>query len=183
MKRFIKYFGLLAMVAVFSVSCDQHPSLQKYYVDSNENAEFLKFDVPASVLSLKNEDASEEVKETLKSIKKVNFLAFQLKETNKAEYKVEKQKVRKILKNPKYQELITIGHGKQSYTVKFLGEEDAIDEVIFFGSDKEKGFALVRILGKNMDPSKMMALAQELKLDGEDGSMEQIGSFMKNLNL
>lgn len=179
----MKYFGLLAMLAVFTVSCDQHPSLQKYYVDSNENAEFLKFDVPASLLSLKDENVSEEVKQTLKSIKKVNFLAFPLKETNSAEFKIEKQKVKEILKNPKYQELITIGSGKQSYTVKFLGEETAIDEVIFFGSDKEKGFALVRILGNNMDPSKMMALAQELKFDGDDGSMKQIESFMKNLNL
>jgi len=183
MKRFIKIFGILAIVAIFSVGCDQHPSLQKYYVDSNENAEFLKFDIPVSILSLKNEDTSEEVKKTLKSIKKVNFLAFQLKETNKAEFIDEKQKVKEILKNPKYQELITIGHGKQSYTVKFLGEEDAIDEVIFFGSDEDRGFALVRVLGKNMNPSKMMVLAQELKLNGDDGSMKQIESFINNLNL
>ena len=183
MKKCIKYFGILTIVAIFSVGCDQHPSLQKYYVDSNENAEFLKFDVPASLLSLKDDGSSEEVKQTLKSIKKVNFLAFQLKDTNKAEFKLEKQKVKEILKNPKYQELITIGSGKQSYTVKFLGEEDAIDEVIFFGSDKEKGFALVRVLGKNMNPSKMMTLAQELKFDRDDDSMKQLGSFMKNLNL
>ena len=67
MKQFIKYFGILLMIALVSVSCDQHPSLQKYYVDSNENAEFLKFDVPARLLSLKSEETSEEVKQTLKS--------------------------------------------------------------------------------------------------------------------
>lgn len=163
------------------VSCDSNPTLQKYYVDSNENNDFISVDIPASLLSLKNENTSAEVKETLKSIKKVNFLGFQLKDSNKAEFKIEKQKVKEILKNPKYQELFSMG-GKQSVSVKFLGEEDAIDEIIVYGSDKDKGFALVRILGNKMDPSKMMALAEELDFEGENGSMKQIESFMKNMN-
>lgn len=182
MKKNIKYFGLLVMIAVLTVSCNEHPSLQKYYVDSNENADMISFDVPASILSLKDENVSEDVKETLKSIKKLNFLGFQLKEGNQAEYKVEKQKVKEILTNPKYQELISVG-GKQSISIKFLGEEDAIDEVIIFGSDKERGFALVRILGNNMDPSKMMLLANEIKYDGDKGDLKGLESFFGNLNL
>ncbi|PHR72914.1 MAG: hypothetical protein COA67_04210 [Lutibacter sp.] len=181
MRKYIKNFGLLAVIAMLTVSCDQNPSLQKYYVDSNENTDFISLDIPVNVLSLKTEDASAEIKETLKSIKKVNFLGYQLKEDNIVEYKIEKQKIKEILKNPKYQDLFSMG-GKQSVQVKFLGEEDAIDEVIVFGSDKEKGFALVRVLGNNMDPSKMMALAQELKFDGEEGSMKQLESFMKSFN-
>lgn len=182
MKNYIKYFGVLAVIALLTVSCDQHPSLQKYYVDSNENTDFISLDIPASILSLKGEDVSDEVKETLKSIKKLNFLGYQLKEGNNAEYKIEKQKIKEILNNPKYQDLISIG-GKQSVTVKFLGEEDAIDEVIIFGSDKEKGFALVRILGKNMDPSKMMLLANQIKYDGDKGDLKGLESFFSNLNL
>ena len=181
MRKYIKHFGLLAIVVLLTVSCDQHPSLQKYYVDSNENTGFISFDIPASLLSLKNEGVSSEVKETLKSIKKVNFLGYQLKGDNEAEYKIEKQKIKEILKNPKYQELMSIG-GKQSMTIKFLGEDDAIDEVIIFGSDKEKGFAVVRILGNNMDPSKMMLLANEIKYNGEEGDLKGLESFFKNLN-
>lgn len=181
MTNFIKYFGMLVVIALLTVSCDEHPSLQKYYVDSNENTDFISLDIPASILSLKDENVSEEVKATLKSIKKLNFLGFQLKEGNQAEYKIEKQKIKEILKNPKYQELISVG-GKQSFTIKFMGEEDAIDEVIVFGSDREKGFALVRILGSNMDPSKMMLLANEIKYDGDEGDLKGLGSFLKNLN-
>ncbi len=177
----MKHFGLLVLITLLMVSCDSNPTLQKYYVDSNENNDFISVDIPASLLSLKNENTSAEVKETLKSIKKVNFLGFQLKDSNKAEFKIEKQKVKEILKNPKYQELFSMG-GKQSVSVKFLGEEDAIDEIIVYGSDKDKGFALVRILGNKMDPSKMMALAEELDFEGENGSMKQIESFMKNMN-
>lgn len=181
MKKHIKYFGMLAVIALLTISCDEHPSLQKYYVDSNENTDFISLDIPASILSLKDENVSEEVKETLKSIKKVNFLGFKLKDDNQAAYKIEKQKIKEILKNPKYQELISVG-GKQSFTIKFLGEDDAIDEVIVFGSDKDKGFALVRILGNNMDPSKMMLLANEIKYDGDKGDLKGLESFLKNLN-
>lgn len=182
MRKYIKHFGVLAIIALITISCDEHPSLQKYYVDSNENTDFISFDIPASILSLKNENVSKEVKETLKSIKKVNFLGFQLKDSNEAEYKIEKQKIKGILKNPKYQELISVG-GKQSFTIKFLGEDDAIDEVIVFGSDKEKGFALVRILGKDMDPSKMMLLANEIKYDGDEGDLKGLESFFSNFDL
>ncbi|MCF6279855.1 MAG: DUF4252 domain-containing protein [Flavobacteriaceae bacterium] len=181
MKKYMKHFGLLAVIALLTISCDKHPSLQKYYVDSNENTDFISLDIPASILSLKDENVSVEVKETLKSIKKVNFLGFQLKDGNEAEYKIEKQKVKEILNNPKYQELISVG-GKQSFTIKFLGEDNAIDEVIVFGSDRSKGFALIRILGKDMDPSKMMLLANEIKYDGDEGDLKGLESFFKNLN-
>ena len=181
MKKFIKHIGLLSLIAFLLIACDKNPSLQKYYVDSNENTDFITFDVPASVLSLKNEDASKEVKETLKSIKKVNFLGFQLKEDNQEKYKIEKQKISKILSNSKYQDLMSIG-GKQSLTVKFLGTEDAIDEVIIFGSDKDKGFALVRVLGNNMDPSKMMLLINKIKYNGNKEDLKGLESFFKSIN-
>ena len=66
--------------------------------------------------------------------------------------------------------------------VNFLGEADAIDEIIIYGSDKELGFALVRVLGNKMDPAKMMKLVNEVNLDDDSGSMQQIGAFMKNFN-
>jgi hypothetical protein len=182
MKQFFKYFGILAMIAIFTISCDDNPSLQKYYVDSQESADFISLDIPASVIQLKDENTSADAIKTLESIKKVNFLGFRLTDKNIVEFSAEKLKVKQILKNPKYQELISIGGSNQSLSVKFLGEDDAIDEVIIFGSDKEQGFALVRVLGSNMDPAKMMQLAQEIKVDGQDSSLKQLESFIKNFN-
>ena len=182
MKQFIKYSMMIIALAMLTISCNNNPSLQKYYVDSLENANFIALDIPSSILKLKNDDVSEDVRETLKTIKKVNILGFQIKEDNKAEYDAEKVKVKAILKNPKYQELVRVGSGGKSLSVKFLGEGDAIDEVILYGSDKELGFALIRILGDGMDPSKMMALVQEINIDDENGSFKQIESFMKNID-
>ncbi len=182
MKPFFKYFGILAMIALFTISCDDDPSLQKYYVESQESTDFISLDIPASVIQLKEGSTSADATQTLETIKKVNFLGFKLTDKNVTEFTAEKLKVKQILKNPKYQELISMGGGNKSLTVKFLGEDNAIDEVIIFGSDKEQGFALVRVLGSNMDPAKMMQLAQEIKVDGEDSSLKQLESFMKNLN-
>lgn len=182
MKNIFKYLALVVAISTLIVSCDSYPSLQKYYVDSQSSADFIALDIPASIVTLKEEDASEEVRATLKTIKKINFLGFQMSDTNIDEYKIEQQKVKAILKNPKYQELIRLNMGAKSLVVKFLGEEDAIDEVIFYGADKELGFALVRVLGDKMNPAKMMALAQEINIDGDAAGLQQIGSFLKSVN-
>ncbi|OIQ37834.1 MAG: hypothetical protein BM563_07760 [Bacteroidetes bacterium MedPE-SWsnd-G1] len=172
----------IALTALIFVSCDQYPSLQKYFVDSQGSSEFIALDIPASIVSLKEEDASEETIETLKSIKKINFLGYQITEENTEAYKAEQQKVKEILKNPKYEDLIRLGGEGKTLVVKFLGEEDAIDEVIFYGADKELGFALVRVLGDDMEPAKMMELAQQVNIDDDSASIQQITSFMKNVS-
>jgi tRNA(Ile2) C34 agmatinyltransferase TiaS len=43
-----------------------------------------------------------------------------------------------------------------------LGEEDAIDEVIVFASDSDKGFAVFRLLGDNMRPGDMIKLMNSI---------------------
>lgn len=182
MKNILKPILLLFVAVTTLMACSSHPSLQRYYVDNQGTSNFVAVDIPASIVSLKDADASEEVKETLKSIKKINFLGFQLKEGNAADYAVEKQKVKEILKNPKYQELVKMSSGGKSLSVKYTGQEDAVNEVILFGYDKELGFALVRVLGDEMDPSKMMMLAQEIQVNSEDGgSLSQIEAFLKEI--
>ena len=98
MKQFFKYFGILVIIAIFTISCDNDPSLQKYYVDSQESIDFISLDIPASIIQLKDENASADAIKTLESIKKVNFLGFKLTDQNVAEFTAEKLKVKQILK-------------------------------------------------------------------------------------
>lgn len=181
MKSIIKFLGI-AFIAILSfVSCDNNPSLQKYYVDSKENNAFISVDLPANILQLKDENVSEDVKNTLETIKKVNFLALQLTETNEALYTSEKLKVNAILKNPKYKQLMRMNMGKGSVSVNYLGEEEAIDEIVIFGSDASKGFAVVRVIGENMNPSDIMKIAQEIKMDGDSAQLKQLGGLFSSL--
>jgi len=180
MKNILKFTGLVVAIVLLTTACDTNPSLQKYYVDSKENSEFISLDLPSSILQLKDTDVSDDVKNTLETIKKVNFLALQLNETNKELFNSEKQKVKDILKNTKYKQLIRMNMGSGNVTVNYLGDEDAIDEVIIFGSDNDKGFALVRIIGNNMNPSNILKLAQEIKMDGDSDQLKQLGSLFSS---
>ncbi|REE81768.1 uncharacterized protein DUF4252 [Lutibacter oceani] len=181
MKSIIKYTGLLLIFAFTFIACDSNPSLQKYYVDSKENNEFISIDLPANILELKNDEVSEDIKTTLETIKKVNFLALQLNETNKDLYVSEKAKVNAILKNPKYKQLMRMNMGKGSVSVNYLGEENAIDEIVIFGSDNNKGFAVVRVIGENMNPNDIMKMANDIKLDGDSDQLKQLGGLFSSL--
>lgn len=181
MKIFLKVSIIVFFTAILTVACDTKPTLQKYYVDSKENNAFISVDLPANIIELKDENVSEEVKNTLKTIKKVNFLALQINESNQELFDAEKEKVAEILKNPDYKQLMRIKTADGNVTVNYLGAEDAIDEVIIFGSDSKRGFALVRVLGENMNPAEILSLAQEIKLDGNSEQFKQLGGLLGSI--
>jgi hypothetical protein len=41
--------------------------------------------------------------------------------------------------------------GKEGASVSFVGTDDHIEEFVFFANKEENGFAVVRILGKDMN--------------------------------
>jgi len=181
MNTFLKISTVLFTAALLTVACDTKPTLQKYYVDSKENNAFISVDLPANIIELKDENVSEEVKNTLKTIKKVNFLALQINETNQELFNAEKEKVKEILKNPSYKQLIRMNTGSGNVTVNYLGSEDSIDEVVIFGSDSKRGFALVRVIGEKMNPAEIFSMAQEIKLDGNSQQLKQLGGLLGSI--
>ncbi|MGV8946045.1 MAG: DUF4252 domain-containing protein [Lutibacter sp.] len=181
MKTFLKISLVTFVMFIITTACNTAPSLQKYYVDSKENNEFISIDLPSSIIKLKDGDVSEDVKNTLETIKKVNFLALQINDTNQELFKTEKEKVKEILKNPKYKQLARMKSGKGDITVNYLGDEDAIDEVVIFGSDDQRGFAIIRVIGENMNPANIFAITQEIKLDGDSQQLKQMGELFSSL--
>ena len=178
MKRI--YISLVSVVITLTVlvSCNSEPSLQKYYVDKQSSDNFISLDLPSSMVTLSN-DASSETKETMNSIKKLNILAFKLNDTNKDAFLIEVKKVKAILKNKSYSELIRVKHKDANIIVKFLGDDDAVDEFILFASDNSKGFALARILGNHMDPEKIMKMAKNLKdFDTDSNAFSQFKGLL-----
>ena len=71
--------------------------------------------------------------------------------------------------------------GKGNVSVSYLGKEDAIDEVVIFGLDDKKGFALVRVLGENMSPSEILKLTQDIKIDSDSNQMKQLEGVLTNI--
>ena len=108
--------------------------------------------------------------QAMHSFDKMNVLAFKLNDKNKAQFETERAKVSAILKDEKYQQLMKFGSGKEGASVSFVGTDEHIDEFVFFANRNENGFAVVRVLGKDMNPThimNMMSVLQQSNIDLE----------------
>ena len=74
MKKYI-YVSVFLLLVLLASSCQQKTTLQEYLVQSQDKNGFITIDVPTSFLQLKSKDVSQEVKATLKSIRKINVVA------------------------------------------------------------------------------------------------------------
>ena len=178
MKSILK--SITAVLAILLASCSSEQTLQEYFVDSAENPNFLSIDLPASILKMDAVELTPAQKEAVESLRKFNLLAFRTNLDNMPEYELEKEKVNQILKGDEFVELMKIKSKYGNGVIKYLGDEDAIDEVIIFGDQDSKGFALIRVLGNDMNPAHIMELMQAIqKSDYKGEGLGEIGEFLK----
>ena len=156
-------YCFLAICSLILLSCNSEPSLQKYFVENTENNNFIALDVSPSILNIDKTKLSAEQNQALQSFDKMNILAFKLNATNQAQFEIERAKVDTILKDVKYQQLMKFGSGKEGASVSFVGSDDHIEEFVLFANKKETGFAVVRILGKDMNPTNIMTMMSVLQ--------------------
>jgi len=176
--KFVIGIGL-AVLTLFS--CSNEKSLQRYLVDRQDDDSFLKIDIAASLLQTDNNNLSQEEKDILETVKKINVVAYPIEGENAADYEVKRQELKDILNQGQYKMLMKYGSNKQGATLKYLGEENSIDEIIVFASDDEKGFALFRLLGDKMEPAKMMKLMNAIeKGDLDVSKLESIGNIFQD---
>ncbi len=179
MQRTIKFI-LLTLTTVFFISCGDSVSLQRYYVDNQESKNFIFQDVPLSMIKLDKTSFTEDQKEAYNSVNKLNFLGYKTSETNVETYKTELAKVKTILSDSKYNDLMEFSDKGNKIVVKYLGDDDEADEVVVFGSAEELGFGIVRILGNNMSPDKIATLVNAMqKANIDDSQIENIMNFFK----
>ncbi len=181
MTSIIKHVVVMAVLVATLFSCNQNPSLQTYFVDHQEKPNFLSIDIPVSMLNIDLTKLTVDQREAYHSVQKLNMLAYKKDSVNSADFKTEFTKVQTILDHKKYEELIRGGNATQGkFVIKYLGADDDIDEFILFGSSNDMGFAVVRILGNDMDPSKLMTLSSVLdKSKIENGQVKQMLDFFK----
>ena len=118
--------------------------------------------------------------EAIDSIDKLNMLAYSLKDGTEEEFNAELAKIKTILKAEKYNELMRGGNSSDGKLyIKYIGEDSEIDELIVFGFSPDNGFAIIRVLGDNMELSKIMKL--ETVVDQFDTENANVKDFMKFL--
>lgn len=163
-----KIFVIAIICSLFLASCNSEPSLQKYFVENTESKDFIAVDISPDILNVEKTKLTPEQSEALKSFEKMNILAFKLDSSNVAKYDLERAKVTDILKNEKYQKLMSFGSGKDGVTVSFVGEEENIDEFVIYAKSKETGFAVVRIIGDKMNPTHIMNMLSVMQQSNMD---------------
>ena len=175
----IAFMVSAVILSVLCISCNKEQSLQSYLVESQDKPGFMSIDVPLSFIQLKTNEVPNDIKEAYKSIRKVNLVGLPYL-NNEAAYEVEKKTLSTILKNSKsYKNLMRMDVKGMKMSVYCNGDSDAIDEVIAFGYSKEVGVGVARILGKNMNPARILEMMNSIKLDTD---MIDLGQFKAIFN-
>jgi len=145
-------------------SCNDKPTLQKYFVKNTESSKFIAIDLAPSIIKTDKMALSETEIAALKSFEKMNILAFRTDSTNSVGYEEEIKEVKTILKDESYQQLMKAGSGNDGAAIYFVGEDDEhIEEFVVLVGKKENGFAVVRVLGKDMNPTHIMNMLSLLQ--------------------
>lgn len=158
----------LVFLVLFASSCKNEKSLQSYLVDSSGKEGFFTGDIPVSSVLSPKADVADDVKETIKSIKKINAVFLKKTEENDVAYEAEKAKLKNIFTSDSYKNLGMVKAKGMNVKVYYTGDTDAIDEVIVFGYSKENGVGVARLLGENMNPAKIIEMMNSVKMDGSN---------------
>ena len=167
MKKLLVLF--LGMIILWS--CEDKPSLQKYFVKNTESSKFIAIDLAPNIIKTDKLNLSETEKAALESFEKMNILTFRTDSTDIAGYEKEIKEVKGILKDESYQQLMKAGSGNDGAAIYFVGNDDEhIKEFVILAGKKENGFAVVRVLGNDMNPThimNMLSLLQKSDMDLE----------------
>ncbi|WP_395054087.1 DUF4252 domain-containing protein [Flavobacterium sp.] len=174
-------YCVVIVLSLLLTSCNNEPSLQKYFVENQEKSGFVAVDISSSILNLDKTKLSLEQSKALKSFNKMNVLAFKIDEKNKGQYATEKNKVVEILKDTvTYKQLMKFGSGKQGASISYVGDENHINEFVIYGNQSESGFAVVRVLGNDMKPEDAMTMISVLQQSNIDmKQLEALTGLMK----
>lgn len=167
----LHYIFYTCILSLLITSCKSEPTLQTYFVDHQEAENFTTIDLPVSMLSLDESKLTEDQKQTVKSIKHLNFLGYKKSDKQLEAYNTELAKVGEILKNKSYNDLMDAHSKHGKFTLKYMGDDEtAIDELIVFASSDELGFGVLRVLGDDMKPSQIIKLGKALEAGDFDSS-------------
>ena len=158
-----KRFTLVLSGLLLLLSCSSGPSLQRYFVDKTADANFLIINLPITLDAFPKTTLTAEEQRILGSVEKLNILMFYNDNVPQTSIANEIKMLNGILSNgTKYLKLSDFGYRKNKASLYYMGKERKVDEGILYLRNAEKGLAVVRILGDNMNPGALMMLANKI---------------------
>jgi hypothetical protein len=120
-------------------------------------------------------------KSSLDKIEKINVLAL-TKSNGDSIMESERSMINSILQGNHYNSLINVNSAGTQVNFMFSGEEDAIDELIFFGYDTDMGMLLLRMRGDQIGANDLMEYTKIAQnMDSE--SISSLSGFLPNSEL
>ncbi len=156
-------FSIVYIMLLLVVSCSDTPSLQRYFVDHQEAPNFITQDVPISILKIDESALTNKQQEAYQSVSRLNFLGYKQNDQNSESLNTELTTVKAILNQEQYNSLIEFRNKGIAVELKYIGNDDKVDEFVLLGVSPDMGFGIVRILGQDMTPEKMVTLVELLQ--------------------
>lgn len=171
----------IVCISVLLMSCNSEPSLQHYLVDKENSSEFISASLPTNMLLKNLDNLNSEEKTSFEKIKKINVLALP-KSKSEAILEEERNELKTILNNPMYESLLNYSSGDKEARLMFLGTEDKIDELIFFGYDSDIGMLLLRMRGDDVNANDIYQITQSAQKYDINSLPNELEDFMGSLN-
>ncbi len=175
----MKNILLILTTILLLTSCRSNPTLEQYFIENEDNENISMADIPITILKAKD-DISSEAKKAIESVKKINILYLKKDDENYTAYKTEKEKLKLILKDEKYQNIAKYKAKSTKISIQFVGDDEIIDEIILFATDKNRGLLLARLIGNKMKPENMQTILKNIqKIDIDQGTLSDLSTFLK----
>ena len=176
--NFLKVVYIFLMISI--IGCQPQPTLQTYFVDHQEIPSFISMDIPISFLDADKLQLTKNQENAINSIQKLNMLGYSLKSGSEEIYDKEVRTIKTLLKSSQYNELMRMGNSKDGrIQISYVGDEEAVEELIIFGTSSDYGFAVIRVLGRKMNLSNIVELGPIInKLDTSDMNVEGFLDYM-----
>lgn len=165
-RTFITFVIMVLMLA----SCEQKPTVQKYFVEKSGKPNFAVVDVAPSFIKAADLKLTAEEKEALESLKKFNVMIYKKDSLDSGEYKAEAENVKELLKQDNYEELMKMNLQGMNASISTKGEGENIDEFLVYLNNTDTGFGVIRAIGDDMTPNKVMTLVSLIQKGGVDDS-------------
>ena len=146
-------------ILVTCLACDSKKSLQEYLVEKENSTEFISASLPTSLLFQNLDTLSSKQNQSLRKIEKINLLAL-TESKGKALLEKERTELKSVLNQPSYESLLNFNSGGKEAKLLFVGSENEIDELIFFGYDSEMGMLLLRMRGNDVNADDIYQITQ-----------------------
>ncbi|MBC8756828.1 DUF4252 domain-containing protein [Kordia sp. YSTF-M3] len=174
----IKSILVLVFITIGISSCSDKNSLQNYILENAEKVGFSSSSIPKSLIKPANLKLTPEQQIAYDAVDRVNVLIYKYDQEKKDDFELQNTRVKTILKQKKYEELMNFG---SKGIIKYSGEENAMDEIIIFLSNKEMGFAVARVSGNDMTMNKFMELYKMVGNSSQgDFNLGALTSFITN---